>query len=214
MFTGLIEELGTVTGIEKKGTEGAKIRIQANRVMEGLCLGDSVSVNGVCLTVSVLGKETFTADAMPETLRKTTLERLKIGEKANLERAMSAGGRFGGHFVTGHIDGVGRVVKRHREGNSLVFKVAAPAEVLRFTVEKGSIAIDGISLTVALIDKDSLSVSIIPHTAAETTLNQRKVGDLVNLEGDYIGKYIDKLLRERAPDKGIRRDLLKENGFI
>ncbi len=214
MFTGLVEELGTVTGIDKNGMKGAKITIQASLVMEDLSLGDSVSINGVCLTVSSLGKGHFIADAVPETLRKTTLERFKIGERVNLERAMSAGGRFGGHFVTGHIDGVGRVVNSHREGNALVIKVAAPAEVLRFTVEKGSITVDGISLTVAFLDKDSFSVSIIPHTAAETTLHQRKVGDKVNLEGDYIGKYVDKLLKERAPERGISRDLLKENGFI
>lgn len=212
MFTGLVEEGGRVEAVERKGLEGARIRIRARRVLADLAVGDSVAVNGICLTVTTLGKEGFAADVMPETLRKTGFEALKAGDVVNLERAMPATGRFGGHIVTGHIDGVGRVLKRYREGNAIIFKISAPPEVLRYTVEKGSISVDGISLTVAHLEEGAFSVSIIPHTAAETTLMDRRVGDPVNLEGDYIGKFVEKLLRER-PAGGNLLDALRDNGF-
>lgn len=212
MFTGLVEERGLVEGMERKGMEGARINIKAERIMDDLKVGDSVAVNGICLTVTDLKAGGFGADVMPETLRKTGLSGLKPGQGVNLERAMPAGGRFGGHFVTGHIDGVGRVVQRHREGNAWIFKIAAPPEVLRYTVEKGSVAVDGISLTVASVDSGAFTVSIIPHTASETILEDKRVGDPVNLEGDYIGKFVDKLLRERQGPGDLLKTL-QENGF-
>lgn len=212
MFTGLIEEWGAVDAIDRKGMEGARIKIKASKIMDGLLVGDSIAVNGICLTATSRTEGGFTADVMPETLRKSALTNLKAGDRVNLERAMPATGRFGGHIVSGHIDGVGRILKRFTEGNALVFKISAPREVLRCTVEKGSIAVDGISLTVAFLDRESFSVSIIPHTAAETTLAFKGVGDLVNLESDYIGKVVEKLLRERS-NSGNLMDMLTENGF-
>lgn len=212
MFTGLIEERGRVEAVERKGMEGARIKVGAAKVLEGLAVGDSVAVNGICLTVTTLEGKGFSADVMPETLRKTGLSALKAGDGVNLERAMPATGRFGGHIVTGHIDGVGRVLKRHREGNALLFKISAPKDVLRYTVEKGSIAVDGISLTVAFLEAEAFTVSVIPHTAAETTLGDKRVGGLVNLEGDYIGKFVEKLLRER-PAGGNLLETLRDKGF-
>ncbi len=212
MFTGLIEERGRVEAVERKGMEGARIKVGAAKVLEGLAVGDSVAVNGICLTVTTLEGKGFSADVMPETLRKTGLSALKTGDGVNLERAMPATGRFGGHIVTGHIDGVGRVLKRHREGNALLFKISAPKDVLRYTVEKGSIAVDGISLTVAFLEAEAFTVSVIPHTAAETTLGDKRVGGLVNLEGDYIGKFVEKLLRER-PAGGNLLETLRNKGF-
>ncbi len=212
MFTGLIEERGRVETVERKGMEGARIKVGAAKVLEGLAVGDSVAVNGICLTVTTLEGKGFSADVMPETLRKTGLSALKAGDGVNLERAMPATGRFGGHIVTGHIDGVGRVLKRHREGNALLFKISAPKDVLRYTVEKGSIAVDGISLTVAFLEAEAFTVSVIPHTAAETTLGDKRVGGLVNLEGDYIGKFVEKLLRER-PAGGNLLETLRDKGF-
>ena len=212
VFTGLVEEKGRVEAVERKGLEGARLRIQAAIVMEDLKVGDSVAVNGICLTVTAREGRGFAADVMPETLRKTGLVHLKAGDGVNLERAMPATGRFGGHIVTGHIDGVGRILKRYREGNAVVYKISAPPEVLRYTVAKGSIAVDGISLTVAFLEAEAFSVSLIPLTAAETTLGDRGVGGLVNLEGDCIGKFVERLLRERPEGKTLL-DTLRENGF-
>ncbi len=213
MFTGLIEELGSIARVDTKGQGGALLKIHAVRVMEDLSIGDSVSVNGVCLTATTLGSNYFTADVMPETLRKTNLIKLKIGDKVNLERALAANGRLGGHIVTGHIDGVGKILKRYPEGNAFIFKISAPMEVMKYVVEKGSVTVDGISLTVAFLDRDSFSVSLIPHTAAETTLGYKNVGEQVNLEGDIVGKYIEKILGNRS-SKGITVDKLRENGFF
>jgi riboflavin synthase len=212
VFTGLVEEKGRVEAVKRQGAEGAVLRIQAAKIMADLKVGDSVAINGICLTVTSLNEKGFAADVMPETWRKTGLSGLKNGEGVNLERAMPATGRFGGHIVTGHIDGVGRILQRFREGNAVVYKISAPAEVLRYTVAKGSIAVDGISLTVASLEAGAFSVSLIPHTAAETTLGDKGVGDLVNLEGDCIGKFVEKLLRERPEGKNLM-DTLRENGF-
>ena len=194
MFTGIIEEVGEIRGISLTGTSGT-IGIWARKVLEGTKIGDSIAVNGVCLTVVTLQPDGFQADVMAETVRRSSLGILRPGDRVNLERAMAADGRFGGHIVAGHIDGTGRVESLVREENAVWVTISAPAEILRYIVEKGSIAIDGISLTVAYVDDRVFKVSVIPHTGEETTLLSRVPGDTVNLENDIVGKYIEKLMR-------------------
>lgn len=209
MFTGIIEELGTVRHVAPGNLE-----LSARTVLESTRLGDSIAVNGVCLTVTALSPGGFTADVMPETLRRSGLGQLRPGSKVNLERAMAADGRFGGHIVTGHIDGTGTVYSLRREGNAVWVTIAAPPELLAGIVEKGSIAIDGISLTVAEVTDRDFAVSIIPHTGAQTTLLDRKAGDTVNLETDILGKYVAKLLgREEPKSSGITMEFLAQHGF-
>ncbi len=191
MFTGIIEELGTIKDL----SPGGSIRILADRVLEGTNIGDSIAVNGICLTVTELNGDGFTADVMPETLKRTSLSLLRRGDKVNLERAMAADGRFGGHIVSGHIDGTGTIREYKKDGNAVWVTIAAENDILRLVVEKGSIAIDGISLTVAEVTDTFFKVSIIPHTAGETTLLLKNTGDPVNLETDIVGKYVEKLLR-------------------
>ena len=172
MFTGIIEEVGTVV------QSGSKIRIKAALVTDGTKTGDSIAVNGVCLTAVQIDKSGFTADVMPETLRRSNLGQLRTGDTVNLERAMAADGRFGGHIVSGHIDGTGEIVKMQDEKNAVWVTIKTTADILRLIVEKGSIAIDGISLTVARVTDSDFSVSIIPHTGSETTLLKKKTGDI------------------------------------
>jgi len=193
MFTGIIEEIGVVDKIQK-GARSAQILIKGKVVLEDLKLGDSISVNGVCLTVTRFDKIGFAADIMHETLNRSSLGRLYSGSQVNLERAMVANGRFGGHMVSGHIDGVGVIRSIVKDDNAYWFKIRTTPHILRYIVEKGSIAIEGISLTVARATKDDFSVSIIPHTMERTTLKNKKVGDTLNLENDCIGKYVEKLL--------------------
>lgn len=221
MFTGIVEELGSVRRV-LPGSRAGKIVIAAHKVLEGTRAGDSIAVNGVCLTVVALGDDEFTADVMPETLRKTGLGQLKVGDPVDLERAMAADGRFGGHIVSGHIDGTGRIREMRQEQNAVVVSIEAPAHIMRLIVEKGSIAIDGISLTVASVAQASFTVSIIPHTAAETVLLKKRAGDMVNLENDIVGKYVQKLLSDitaesgKEPvssDKGLTLEYLQANGF-
>ena len=194
MFTGIVEEKGTVGHISLAGISGS-IAIKARKVLEGTRIGDSIAVNGVCLTVVSLRPDGFTADVMAETIRRTSLGSCQPGDPVNLERAMAADGRFGGHIVAGHIDGVGTIRSAVPEGNAVWITIDAPPQILRYIVEKGSIAIDGISLTVAYVDESVFKVSVIPHTAAETTLLSKKAGDIVNLENDIVGKHIEKLMR-------------------
>lgn len=194
MFTGIVEEKGTVGHISLAGISGS-IAIKARKVLEGTRIGDSIAVNGVCLTVVSLRPDGFTADVMAETIRRTSLGSCQPGDPVNLERALAADGRFGGHIVAGHIDGVGTIRSAVPEGNAVWITIDAPPQILRYIVEKGSIAIDGISLTVAYVDESVFKVSVIPHTAAETTLLSKKAGDIVNLENDIVGKYIEKLMR-------------------
>ncbi|MBR1404107.1 MAG: riboflavin synthase [Treponema sp.] len=193
MFTGIIEEIGTVKKISLGGKSGS-LEIGAKKVLEGTAVGDSIAVNGVCLTVTGMNSSSFTADVMAETVRRSSLGSLSVGSGVNLERAMAANGRFGGHIVSGHIDGTGTISRLVREENAVWVHVKTSAEILRLIVEKGSIAIDGISLTVALVNETEFAVSVIPHTAEETTLLSKKVGDTVNLENDIVGKYVEKLL--------------------
>lgn len=212
MFTGIIEEIGTVRRIEH-GVKGARLTIQAKTVLEDTRIGDSIATNGVCLTVVSMTGDSFSADVMAESLRRSSLGTLQGGSPVNLERAMAANGRFGGHIVSGHIDGTGTIASQKREDNAVWVKIKTPAPLLRYIVEKGSIAIDGVSLTVAAVTDTDFSVSIIPHTGAQTILLGKKPGDPVNLECDVIGKYVEKLT---APHKtgGISTNFLAENGFL
>ena len=215
MFTGIVEEKGTVKNIQRSGSS-SYIRVSARKVMEDIHLGDSIAVNGVCLTVTDFDNESFQADVMTETLERSSLGSLRAGSHVNLERAMSAEGRFGGHIVSGHIDGTGVISDIRNDGIAVWYTVSAPAEIMRYIVEKGSVAIDGISLTVAKVTESSFSVSVIPHTAEQTILSSKKNGDTVNLENDIIGKYVEKLMRPE-PEKaksGITMEQLLRNGFI
>lgn len=216
MFTGIIEELGTVISISKNALQ-SKIKISANKIFSDLKLGDSVAVNGVCLTASDISGNTFTADVMNETFSRTALSKLKPKSHVNLERAMLLGGRFGGHIVSGHIDGVGTISNVKKDDNAIWYTITVDSSILKHIVEKGSIAIDGISLTVAKITADNFSVSIIPHTAKETILPERGIGDEVNLENDIIGKYVEKFVNPEKTTKkesSVTMNFLAENGFI
>ena len=216
MFTGIVEEVGTIDRITK-GVHSAVLSIRANLVLENTKIGDSIAVNGICLTVTSLTGSGFTADVMHETLNRSSLASLTSGSRVNLERAMAADGRFGGHIVAGHVDGVGTVAKVEKDDNAVWYTIEAAPDVLRYVVEKGSITIDGISLTVARVDSHSFAISAIPHTVAVTVLKDRHPGDKVNLETDIIGKYVEKLLRpaeDTAPaSSGLTMEFLAKHGF-
>ena len=216
MFTGIIEELGTVERVTR-GRVSAVIAIRAEHILSDLKIGDSVAVNGVCLTATGLTGHGFTADVMHETLDRSALAGLGPGSRVNLERAMAANGRFGGHIVAGHVDGVGTIAAIEQDDNAIWFTITAPAQVLRYVVEKGSIAIDGISLTVARVGSDRFAVSVIPHTAAVTLLGLRRTGDRVNLESDLVGKYVERLLRpapeEKQQESKLTMEFLSKHGF-
>lgn len=218
MFTGIIEEIGRINAI-RHGAHSAVLVINASDIMGDVHIGDSIAVNGVCLTVTAFTKEGFCADVMHETLNRSSLAALNPGSMVNLERAMAAGGRFGGHIVAGHVDGVGTICEVTKDDNAVWYRIKAEDKVLRYIVEKGSVAIDGISLTVAKVTSSDFSVSIIPHTAGQTILSSKKAGDIVNIENDVIGKYVEKLLmpyepdKTEAKDKGITMEFLYKNGF-
>ena len=215
MFTGIVEEIGTIRSI-RRGAHSSALTIGADVVLGDLKVGDSVAVNGVCLTATALLDGAFTADVMHETLDRSSLGALSPGSHVNLERAMAADGRFGGHIVSGHIDGTGTIAERRRDDNAVWYTVSASPALLRYIVEKGSITIDGISLTVARVETDRFSISAIPHTVAVTILSEKRPGDTVNLETDIIGKYVERLLRPAdtpAARSGISLEFLAENGF-
>ena len=215
MFTGIVEETGKIRSAQTGGTSG-RLDIEADMVIEGTKIGDSIAVNGVCLTVVELGTDGFTADVMPETAERSSLGKCRPGDKVNLERAMAADGRFGGHIVSGHIDGTGRIESLEDDGIAVWVSIRAEKALLKYIMEKGSIAIDGISLTVAYVDGDRFKVSVIPHTGEATMLLEKKPGDTVNLENDIIGKYVDKLMHfrdETGEESEITMDFLIENGF-
>lgn len=215
MFTGIVEEVGAIESIHR-GTHSAVLTIRASKVLENTKIGDSIAVNGICLTVTGLFGDTFTADVMHETLNRSALAALRRGSRVNLERAMAADGRFGGHIVSGHVDDVGDITDIRRDDNAVWYTVQAAPALLRYVVEKGSVTIDGISLTVAAVTEKDFSVSAIPHTVAVTVLKDRKEGDAVNLECDIIGKYVEKLLQPQSassPASGITMDFLSKHGF-
>ena len=212
MFTGIIEETGIITGI-KKGASSSVLTISGDIIFSDLKLGDSVATNGVCLTASGISGNTFTADVMHETLNRSSLGSLRQGSRVNLERAMAADGRFGGHIVSGHVDGLGTITDIKKDDNAVWYTVRAESGIMKYIVEKGSITIDGISLTVAEVGRDYFKVSIIPHTAKVTTLGERKTGDKVNLENDIIGKYVEKLMTPSKESGGVTMEFLAKHGF-
>ena len=221
MFTGIVEELGSVRRIVK-GPKEQRITIECKKILEDIHLGDSIAVNGVCLTVVDYDGSSFSADVMNETMARSSLGSLNATKPVNLERAMSADGRFGGHIVSGHIDGTGTIQSIKKDGNAVWFEIKAGGEIIGGIVEKGSIAIDGISLTVAAVDSSSFKVSIIPHTLKETVLSQKQIGDVVNLENDVVGKYVKKFLAsfantetsdDRKGTKSLTKEFLMANGF-
>ena len=214
MFTGIVEEVGQVKAIGN-GT----LQIQATKVLEDVKLGDSIAVNGICLTVTGFNSHSFQADVMPETIKRTSLGELKLGSPVNLERALTLSSRLGGHIVSGHIDGTGRIVSLKEDKNAILMKIQADGAILRYIVEKGSVALDGISLTVAQVGTRDFTVSLIPHTRQVTNLSAKAEGSLINIENDVVGKYVAKLLQpadesvEVAAQSSITMDFLKENGF-
>ena len=215
MFTGIVEEVGKVIGM-KHGLKSVNLTVSASLIFSDLGIGDSISTNGVCLTVTHISGNTFTADVAHESLNRSTLGVLKLQSSVNLERAMSACGRFGGHIVTGHIDGSGVIQAVKADDIAIWYTIATSSRIMAYIVEKGSITIDGISLTVATVTDKTFSVSVIPHTASQTTLRDRKVGDTVNLENDIVGKYIEKLMcppQETASTTKLSMEKIAQYGF-
>ena len=213
MFTGIVEEVGRV-----KAIGNGILQIEASKVLEDVHLGDSIAVNGICLTVTSFSSHSFQADVMPETIKRTSLGELKLGSPVNLERALTLASRLGGHIVSGHIDGTGRIVSLKDDKNAILMKIQAESSILRYIVEKGSVALDGISLTVAEVSNRDFTVSLIPHTRQATNLSSKKEGSLINIENDVVGKYVEKLLQPAentaaVPKPSITMDFLKQNGF-
>jgi riboflavin synthase len=209
MFTGLVEEIGKVVFL-KRVTDFAELTVEASKVLEGTNIGDSIAINGVCLTVTKMGRNNFVVQAVEETLKRTTLGTFASGTRVNLERAMRLGDRLGGHLVQGHIDGTGKIAYRRNAGEGVLFGISIDATLSPFIVEKGSIAVDGISLTVTCAHEKEFGISIIPHTLSSTTLGWLKPGDSVNLETDIIAKYVSRLTSQGT---GLTLDKLKEYGF-
>ena len=217
MFTGIVEELGKLVSL-KIGSDSGIITVEADKVLEGCRLGDSIAVNGVCLTARSFGSGTFSADVMPETLRKTNLGNLKRGGVVNLERALTLSSRLGGHLMLGHVDATGKILSIKPEGNAVFYTFSAPEELRRYLLPQGSIGIDGISLTIARLEREQFSVSLIPHTVKVTTLGYNGVGYQVNLETDVLGKYVAKMMRGGLPggqgEGGLTLEKLAEEGFL
>ena len=217
MFTGIVEELGKLVSLEM-GSDSGVITVEANKVLEGCQPGDSIAVNGVCLTARSFGGGTFSADVMPETIRKTNLGNLKRGSMVNLERALTLSARLGGHLMLGHVDATGKIVSIRPEGNAIFYTFTAPAEIRRYLLPQGSIGIDGISLTIARLEREQFSVSLIPHTVKVTTLGHNGTGYQVNLEADVLGKYVAKIMAGGLPggqgEGGLTLEKLAEGGFL
>ncbi len=220
MFTGIIEEEGKILDIDKS-THSAVLKIEAKKVLEDSKIGDSIAVNGVCLTAKKIGAGYFLADVMHESLKRSSLASLKRGSRVNLERALQVSSRLGGHLVSGHIDGVGEIIAINKDDNAVLYDIKADKKILKYIVEKGSVAIDGISLTVAEVDLQKFRVAVIPHTRASTNLVEKKLGSLVNIENDCIGKYVEKFLLNIENDNNLKdkeknsisREFLIKNGF-
>ena len=207
MFTGIIEEIGTLGGLS-----GSKIVIKCRKVLEDVKIGDSISVNGICLTVTAFDDSSFSADVMPETIRRTSLDNLKTGDIVNLERALRLGDRLGGHIVSGHIDGVGKIKSMKTEGNAIIVTVEAQKDLLKQIAAKGSVALDGMSLTVVDVSSDKFSVSLIPHTREVTNFKVKRINSPVNIETDVLAKYVERLMNHKST--AITKDFLLENGII
>lgn len=217
MFTGIIEEIGTVKKIQKVSDQAVTMTISSRKILEDVGLGDSISVNGICLTVTHFTSDYFEVDAMPETIKATSLNSLKKGSSVNLERAMAANGRFGGHFVSGHIDATGKIVKKKKEQNAIYYDIEIPNDLTKYILPKGSITVDGTSLTIFGIQKSIFTISLIPHTAKETILGEKEEGDIVNIECDMLAKYVQKMLQNDDHEQKVNRiskDFLQQNGFM
>lgn len=220
MFTGIVEEIGSIQSIQQVKSLGKRLSINAKLVLEDVKLGDSIAVNGICLTVTDFSKNNFSVDVMPETMNQTNLGNLKVNSPVNLERAMLAGGRFGGHIVSGHIDGTATIVNKEVLANAIIYTFQSTPEVVRYMVPRGSVTIDGISLTLIMVDQDKFAVSLIPHTKDVTILGNKKKGDYVNIECDMLAKYVEKLLLNKTESndgrraKGLNMELLVSTGMI
>jgi len=213
MFTGIVEEMGRVERITGAG-KALQVMINCSTVLEDVHLGDSIAVNGICLTVTAFNKSSFAADIMPETYRSTSLAKIKNGSKVNLERALPLGGRLGGHLVSGHIDGTGVIIGKREEDNALWLDIQASQDIMKYMILKGSVCLDGTSLTVSAISDSSFSVSLIPHTAKTTILSEKHHGDRVNIECDVLAKYVEKLMTVSTnPQRGISMEWIKEQGY-
>lgn len=216
MFTGLVEEIAVIKSVSKTANS-ARITIQAKEVLDGLKIGDSVSTNGVCLTVTEFGSSWFSVDVMAETMRHSSLNFAKNGTNVNLERALRLGDRMGGHIVSGHVDGLGTISQIEQEENATWLSITTSSSLLHYIIHKGSVAIDGVSLTVAFVNDYSFKVSIIPHTKAMTTLHDKRIGEVVNIECDMLGKYIEKFISHKVDDVAtstIDENFLREHGFM
>lgn len=213
LFTGIVEEIGYITHLNKNNS-GAKIKIEAKKTLMGLKIGDSVAVNGVCLTVVQIEDKAFVVDVMNETIKRSSMKLLHVGSMVNLERAMLAGGRFDGHIVTGHIDGIGTISEKRNDGIAVWYTIKTSQDILKYVVEKGSVCLDGVSLTVAEVDGRSFKVSIIPHTLTATTLSNFDVGMAVNIENDIISKYVEKFLNTDCNKSSLTKEKLIESGFF
>lgn len=211
MFTGIVEEIGSLKKIVRNG-RGLQLMISCKQILEDIKIGDSISTNGVCLTVTSFGGDYYTADVMPETSRLSTFNHAKPGESVNLERALAVGSRFGGHMVSGHIDGTGEIIRKAKDDNATRLFIKCSDELLQYTIKKGSITIDGISLTVVSVTNSEFEVSVIPQTKEDTTLLSKKIGDMVNIENDIVAKYIEKFMSSK--EETITMDFLKDNGFM
>ncbi|KMY32999.1 riboflavin synthase subunit alpha [Lysinibacillus xylanilyticus] len=212
MFTGIVEDIGTVKTLQSD-KQSMEITVVSKKMIEDVKLGDSIAVNGVCLTVTHFNEQELTMDVMPETVRATNLQQLTVGDPVNLERAMSANGRFGGHFVSGHVDGVGKILRKRPLANAVYIDIELSKELTSYCIPKGSITIDGTSLTLFHVEENGVTVSLIPHTYKETILGMKKIGALVNVETDLVGKYILHQLKSRQESPTISRDFLAQNGF-
>lgn len=216
VFTGIIEEKGTIKRIQMVSEHSMEMSIAASKILDDVKLGDSISVNGVCLTVTNITTKDFQVDVMPETVTATSLRNLKNGSPVNLERAMAANGRFGGHFVSGHVDGTGEIVRKQRHENAIYYDINVPDEMKKYLMIKGSITVDGTSLTIFDVHQNIITVSVIPHTVQETVIGERRQGDEVNIECDMLAKYVHHLFNQKEAHQktDIDMELLKQNGFM
>lgn len=216
MFTGIIEEVGSIEQMKQTGA-AIVMTISSKKILADVHLGDSIAINGVCLTVTSFDKVRFSVDVMPETVKATSLRHLNRGSKVNLERAMAAGGRFGGHFVSGHVDGIGEIINKHKQDNAIYYEIKVSEALMSYIIMKGSIAIDGTSLTVFGITENTFTISIIPHTISETIIGAKGPGDIVNIECDMVGKYIEKFIQQRfesgKKNSTLTGNFLEEHGF-
>lgn len=213
MFTGIVEEMGEIETIKQVSPQAVILEIRADKIMADVSHGDSIAVNGICLTVTAFTSDSFQVDVMPETVKATSLNRLAAGSNVNLERSIPANGRFGGHFVSGHVDSTGKITGKQERENAIYYTIAIPEALAIYFMKKGSVAVDGISLTVFEHTADSFTVSLIPHTVAETVLGVKDVGDIVNVECDMLAKYVGKMLGKPGKSENISKDFLTANGF-